>query len=159
MFTAKTLKSIEYDKIMSLVSSYAVLEKTKEDVLSFQPVPNLSGAEFLLKKTSEAYKLLYTYSIGGVYYFDDCLDELKRVDMGGTLINSEILKVTANLKSARLLKTSIASINDDSIVFLREISNRLFTNQEFEKEVASIIISDDEISDNASPKLYQIRKS
>lgn len=159
MFTAKTLKTIEYDKILFSVGEYATLKSTKKEIMSFTPVSDLSEAEFLLKKTEEAYKLLYTYSIGGIVYFDDVGDELRRADMGGTLVNGELLKVAYNLKSARVIKTAIMSVNDDTIVILPEIANRLFVNTEFEKEISSKIISEDEISDNASPKLYHIRKT
>ncbi len=159
MFSAKTLKAIEYDKVMAMVAEFAVLQPTKNNLLSFSPVPELSGAEFLLRKTEEAYKLLYTYSVGGIAYFDDVSEELRRADMGGTLINGEILKVVSNLRSARTVKTAIQSVNDESLNILPKIAERLFTNLEFEKEVSVKIISEDEISDNASPKLYQIRRT
>lgn len=159
MFTAKTLKAIEYDKILFSVGEYATLKSTKKEIMSFMPVFDLSEAEFLLKKTEEAYKLLYTHSIGGVVYFDDVSDELRRADMGGTLVNGELLKVADNLRSSRVIKTAIQSVNDDSIVILPEIANSLFVNAEFEKEISSKILSEDEISDNASPKLYHIRKT
>lgn len=159
MISSKTLKAIEYDKIMADVSSFAVLSETKSDILSFAPLTTLFDAELLLRKTDEAYKYLYTYSIGGVYYFDNILDELKRVDAGGTLNNAELLKVAANLKSARILKTAVVSVRDDSLCLLREITDRLYVNADFEKEITDKIISEDEISDNASQKLYSIRKS
>ncbi|MBQ3115614.1 MAG: endonuclease MutS2 [Clostridia bacterium] len=159
MIALKTLKAIEYDKIMSNVASYAVLNKTKEEISSFVPLTALKEVELLLKKTEEAYKYLYTHSIGGIYYFDDVSDELKRVDIGGCLNPAELLRVTNNLKSARIVKTAINSVNDGSLFELKSISDRLFVNPDFENEIASIIISEDEISDNASPKLYSIRKS
>ena len=159
MITAKTLKTIEYDKIASQVASFAVLQSAKDEILSFNPVSDFSEAEFLLKKTQEAYKLLYTYSVSGIYFFPNVSDELERADKGGTLGIAEILRVTQNLKSARILKTSLDSVHDDKIVYLPEIANRLFINPDFEKEIASKIISEEELSDHASPKLYSIRKS
>ncbi|MBE7061831.1 MAG: endonuclease MutS2 [Clostridiales bacterium] len=159
MISNKTLKAIEYDKIMSDVANYAVLNKTKEDIRSFVPLTLPKEVEILLKKTDEAYKYLYTHSIGSVYYFDDVSDELKRVDIGGCLNPNELLRVTSNLKSARIMKTAINSVNDETLTEIKEIANRLYVNPDFENEISSIIISEDEISDNASPKLYSIRKS
>ena len=158
MISEKTLKAIEYDKIMKDVSDFAVLNQTKEQLSSFVPLTSLSEVEILLKKTEEAYKYLYTYSTGGIYYFDDISDELKRVDIGSTLNNAELLKVASNLKSARIVKNAITSVNDDNLSLIREITNRLFINPEFEKEITDKIISVDEVSDNASPKLYAIRR-
>ena len=159
MVSLKTLQAIEYDKIMADLSNYAVLEQTKAELKAFVPLTDFCDAENLLKKTDEAYKYLYTHSIGGIFYFEDILEQLKRVDVGGTLNNAELLRVASNLKSARLAKTSIEKINDNSLVLLKEVASRLYINPEFEKEITDKIISEDEISDRASDKLYSIRKN
>lgn len=159
MISAKTIKSIEYDKILSSISDYAVLYDTKELIKEFNPVSDFSEAEFLLKKTKEAYKYIFTYSIGGIYFCKNIDEELKRVDMGGTLNNAELLNVASNLKSARTVKHAVESVNDDELKLIKNVSSLLFTNQDFEKEISSKIISEDEISDTASPKLFSIRKS
>ena len=96
MISLKTLKAIEYDKIMADVSSFAVLRETKERLRSFVPLTVFSEVENLLKHTEEAYKYLYTYSTGSIYYFDDVGDELMRVDVGGALNNAELLKVSGS---------------------------------------------------------------
>lgn len=159
MISEKVLKAIEYDKIMLDVSACASLNESKRQLASFLPLTALTEVSDLIEKTSEAYKYLYTHSTGGVYYFDDASDELKRVDIGGTLNNAELLKIVSNLKSARIVKSSLESVNDPQLFLLRQITDRLFINPDFEKEISDKIISEDEISDNASPKLYSIRKS
>ncbi len=159
MFDKKTLKSLEFDKITENISNFAVLERTKEFVKDLSPSSSFASVCDLLDKTEEAYKLLYEHNVGKVYYFSNVEGELSRVDKGGVLNNAEILRVAENLKSARILRTSILQVNEPQIVKLKEIASRLFTNQEFEKEISSKIISEDEVSDNASPKLYSIRKS
>ena len=159
MISEKTLKALEYDKIMASVCAFAVLKQTKEQICSFVPLTVLSEVERLLKYTDEAYKYLFTYSTGGIYYFEDVSEPLKRADIGSTLNNAELLRVAANLKSARTIKSTINSVNDSSLVLIKEITDRLYINRDFEKEIADKIISEDEISDNASPKLYSIRKS
>lgn len=159
MVWEKTLKAIEYDKIMLEVSKSAVLKATKDYFGLFMPLTTFSEVDNLLKQTDEAYQYLYRYGTGGIYYFDDVSDELKRVDIGSALNNAELLRVASNLKSARLIKTAIASVNDLNLTLIKDITERLFINPDFEKEIADKIISEDEVSDNASPKLYSIRKS
>ena len=158
MISEKTVKSLEFDKILFYLSKYAVLDRTKSALCAFSPVSDLKDAQLLLDKTEEAYSLIYNYGVSGVFYFADITDELKRVDTGGTLNNAELLRVADNLKSARMLKNGIQSVNDLKIVLLREISEKLYVNYDFEKEITDKIISEDEVSDNASPKLYSIRK-
>ena len=131
MVSQKTLKAIEFDKILSKVSEYAVLYRTKDLINSFSPLTCFSEVDFLLRKTEEAYNLLYKYNFSGVYFFDDVSEELNRVDKMGTLNNAELLRIASNLKSARILRTSILSINDSNISILPEIASRLFTNLDF----------------------------
>ncbi len=159
MISQKTLKALEYDKIMAEVASHAVLLRTKEELMSFLPLTVLSEVLALIKKTDEAYKYLFTYSVGGVYYFDEIYDELRRAEVGGVLNNLELLRVASNLKSARLMKTSIESVSEKSLTEIRQVADRLFINADFEKEISDKIISENQISDHASEKLYSIRKS
>ena len=159
MILEKTLKALEYDKVLKEVSNFAVLTPTKNLIYNFSPLNTFEQSEYLLKQTDEAYKYLYTYSTGSVYYFDDVTDELRRVDVGGVLNNLELMRVASNLKSARLIKGAFESVNDSSLTILKSITDRLYINLDFEKEISDKIISEDQISDNASPKLYSIRKS
>ncbi len=159
MIECKTLKALEYDKILAEVSAFAVLHNTKEAILDLKPLNTLNEVDLLLKQTEEAYKYLYVYSVGGIYFFDDITEQLDRVVVGGVLNNLELLQVVSNLKSARIIKSAFSSVNDASLTLLNQIVDRLYVNQEFENEITSKIISEDQISDNASPKLYSIRKS
>lgn len=158
MILAKTIKTIEYDKILLALLNFAVMEQTKKEILEFNPVSELSDAEFLLEKTSEAYKLLYTYSVGGIFYSDDIRDSLRRAELGATFNNSELLKVADNLKTARILRTSISSVSDSSLTILPSIIAGIYVDGEFEKEIYSKIISENEVSDRASSKLASIRR-
>lgn len=159
MISEKTIKSLEFDKILSILSKYAVLDRTKTRISGFSPVSDFKEVNILLDKTQEAYSLLYNHGVSGVFYFADIEDELKRADTGGTLNNAELLRVADNLKSARTMKGAITSVNDDKILLLRETAEKLYENYDFEKEITSKIISEDEISDNASPRLSSIRKN
>ncbi len=159
MVSEKTLKTIEYDKIMASVADFATLDASKDYFKRFTPSTDVNEVKLLLKKTEEAYKLLYTYSANGVYYFDDVTDELFRADKGGVLSCGEILKVSFLLKSARIVKKSILTVSDEDITYIPEIASRLYEDAAFEKEIVEKIISPDELSDNASPRLYSIRKN
>ena len=159
MISEKTVQSLEFDKILAELSKYAVLDRTKGDLLRFSPVSDPKEVLLLLSKTKEAYKLIYEHGLSGVFYFADIEEELKRVDGGGTLNNGELLRIADNLKSARTFKGALDSVNDDGVTFFPEQTKTLYVNYDYESEIYSKIISEDEISDNASPRLYSIRKS
>ena len=158
MTSKKVLLSLEYDKITAKVAECAVLDSAKAFICDFSPVTNKKEAEFLLDATDEALRLLFDKNVQKIFFFPDVSDQLKRVDMGGSLIISDILKVADNLKSARLVKTAVNAVKDDSFSIIPEIVSRLYVNPDFEKEVSEKIVSEDELSDTASPRLFSIRK-
>lgn len=158
MILSKSLKALEFDKVSELVKGYAVLKKTKEDIVNYMPSSSLVEVKKLLSETKESFDLLFKYSVGGVQFFDDLNDVLQRVDAGGTLNNGELLSVAENLRSARILKTSIQSVDDSSLTIIPEIASRIYVNYDFEKEIGLKIISQEEVSDNASPNLFALRK-
>ena len=159
MISSKTIKSLEFDKILASISSFAVLKRTKDLIINFSPSSSFKEIVFMQNKTDEAYRLLYTHSVPFINYFDDITNELDRADKKGSLNNAELLRVADNLKCARIIKNSIDAISDEQIVLLKEVSSRLFFDLDFEKEITSKILSAEDVSDNASPTLYQIRKS
>ncbi len=159
MISKKTISALEFNKVLFNLSGYAVLDKTKTVLQELNPSGILLDAEKLLNTTEEAYNLLFRHSVGGLFYFSDVEDELKRADLGGTLSIAEILRIGAVLKSSRIARTSILSVNDEKISYLKDLALRLYIDADFEKEVSDKIVSEDEISDNASAKLYSIRKS
>lgn len=154
----KVLLTLEYDKVMNSVSEYAVLTVSKEKLKNSAPEQDFLSAEISLNTTAEADALLYKYAVSGVDFFDEITDELDRAKKGATLSCAELLRVMRLLRSSRLSKRSITVIDDEKIVYLRRIAEQIFTEQYIENDIATKIISDDALSDNASETLYQLRK-
>ena len=71
MISIKTLQSLEYDKILYSVSKFAVLKETKKYLLNFKPETDYDTVKYLLDKTQEAYKLLYTHGVNCIEFFDE----------------------------------------------------------------------------------------
>lgn len=158
MTTRRVLKVLEYDKILAECADFAVLDGTKEAFLNLEPVTDVDEGKFLLKKTSEAYKLLYTYGIGGISYFDPIGDELERSKRGFCLSMGELLFVARLLTSSRIAYSSVTAIDDEEITALRMIAESIFFDKYLEDEIKEKILADDKISDNASEKLAAIRR-
>ncbi|MDY2850839.1 MAG: endonuclease MutS2 [Candidatus Borkfalkiaceae bacterium] len=154
----KVLLTLEYDKVMRSVSEYAVLGVSKEKIKNSVPENDFLSAEISLDTTAEADALLYKYAVSGVDFFDEITDELDRAKKGATLSCSELLRVMRLLRSSRLSKGAITVIDDEKIVYLRRIAEQIFTEHYIENDIASKIVSDDQVSDNASETLYQIRR-
>ena len=59
MINKKTLKQLEYDKILEKLYSFAVLDGTKDLIKNQVPETSFLVSKFLLDKTQEGYNLLY----------------------------------------------------------------------------------------------------
>ena len=158
MIENRVLTTLEYDKILKICSSYAVLDISKQRVLELTPLDDIEEVKFLLKKTSEAHKLLYTHGASGIEFFDPITDELERASRGSVLSMGELLRVARILRSSRVVYNSVTSITDEEITALRSIAESIYFDKYLEEEITSKILAEDKMSDNASEKLYQIRR-
>ena len=61
----KVINSLQFNNILSFISSYCVLPSAKDEVFKIRPLIDLKKAEELLKYTQEAYDLIYFYSFSG----------------------------------------------------------------------------------------------
>ena len=57
MITDKALKSLEFNKVIESVSSFAVLSTAKVFLLNEKPKTDYLSVKFILDKTKEAYEL------------------------------------------------------------------------------------------------------
>lgn len=156
--TLKTLKTLEYDKVLNLVSQYAVLKGTKQRLVLCTPFSDINEVNVALSKTWEAYKLLFDYGVSGVDFFDEPSDEIEKAAKGALLSLSELIRAARLLKSSRIIRNSFTSVVDDSIVYLPEKAASLYCDQYLEKEILAKILSDEKVADNASEKLFQLRR-
>ncbi len=157
MITDKSLKALEFDKVALKLSEYCVLRKTKELAINLKPEENFLDAKHLQDKTSEAFELLYTGGVSGIEFFDDVEDAPERAEKGSTLSMGELLRISRFLKSSRILSSSILSSTIDAPI-LKAQASAIFIDAYLENEIRTKIISEDTMSDNASDKLYSLRK-
>ncbi|PWM70895.1 MAG: endonuclease MutS2 [Bacillota bacterium] len=158
MIAEKVLQALEYDKVLTEVAKYAVLQRGKSAVLQTRPLSEISSVKILNDKTAEAVKLLFVYNVSQIPFAADISEIIERAKVGGTLNFGELLNIAAALRSARIVKTSVLNVKDDSIVLLCELAERLFTDQPLENEINEKIVSEDAMADSASFKLAAIRK-
>ncbi|MCQ4022317.1 endonuclease MutS2 [Ruminococcus sp. zg-924] len=151
------LKTLELDKILNMLASEASFEESKELALSLRPQNNLQQVLANLKETEDAYILSGRFgapSFGSIKNISGCL---ARAAAGGMLSMSELLRVAEVLRIVRGVRqwrekcASVQSVLDNRF-------QALIPNKYLEDEITGAIISDDEMSDKASPALSEIRR-
>ncbi|MCQ4114645.1 endonuclease MutS2 [Ruminococcus sp. zg-921] len=151
------LKTLELDKILNMLASEASFEESKELALSLRPQNNLQQVLANLKETEDAYILSGRFgapSFGSIKNISGCL---ARAAAGGMLSMSELLRVAEVLRIVRGVRqwrekcASVQSVLDNRF-------QALIPNKYLEDEITGAIISEDEMSDKASPALSEIRR-
>ncbi len=153
----KSLERLELDKILSAVGGYAVLDGAKTRIKNCLPTADLTKARNRLDCTEECDKLLFRYGIGKTEYFSDPEDLLARAAKGAALSCAELREAGALLRSVRTVYGNITSAADESIVIMREFADKLYFDRNLEDDITEKIISDEDVSDFASDRLYSIR--
>ena len=153
----KHFLALEFDKVLEILRTYAGSEEGKEQVSLLVPETDIFSAQSLLEKTSDAYTLMARYgapSFGGVRNVNG---SLARAAAGGVLTMSELLAVANVLRSLRGIFEWRTS-SGGTATSLDSLFDLISPNKYLEEKIYSAIISGDEMSDNASPALKEIRR-
>lgn len=158
---SKYLNKLEYNKILEILSNYAHTYIGKKLCLELSPSKNKDKVQKALDETTEAVSLKYRKGTPPISYIDDISVWLKSLESNKSLSAKAILEIGLTLKMARELKEYFFSndtLDINSFKILNNYFYSLYTNETLEKQIFHDIIDEYTISDNASKKLYSIRK-
>ncbi|MBP3938528.1 MAG: endonuclease MutS2 [Clostridia bacterium] len=150
-------KSLELDKVLEMLSSHTSCEDARLAALELKPQPDLDSAQALMNQTRDAHMLLARFggpSFGGLTNVNNALF---RADAGSTLSLRELLDIAAVLRVIRAI-VQWRSTNEGVETILDIYFSTLVPNKFLEETITSAIISEEEIADNASPVLADIRR-
>jgi len=153
---AKTLKVLEYPKILSRLADFCDFSASADLAHALQPSPDLEEALARLAETSEACTLLATsdLTIGGAH---DIREQVDLAEHGGVLDPKELLDVQSTLASMSTLHRFFDKHSEAS-PHLAEIALRLPAPRDLIEAIARSIADNGEVNDNASPKLADLRR-
>jgi len=149
---------LEYDKIKDILKEYVISPMAEEKILEMRPYDDIDLVRKLQRETSEGVALLkagINLPLSGI---KDIRDALSLAKVGGMLSPRQLLEIGSTMRSARLVKTLWREKKLEGITIINEIIGNLHSFQSLEERIEKAIISDDEISDDASPKLSLIRR-
>ncbi|WP_018592051.1 endonuclease MutS2 [Terrisporobacter glycolicus] len=156
----KSLKVLEYNKIIDLLATKASSSLGLKYIEQLIPKPNYKEVKDMLEETSEAQGILIKrghVNLGGI---QNISDSVRRAEIGAVLDPGSLLKISDNLRAARNLKRSLTPGEEEDFNYpiIQSLSNALYVYRDIEEEINNAIISEIEISDNASPTLRSIRR-
>ena len=159
MIQEKALKTIEFDKVLTLMSAYAASAAGKARCLALKPQEDLDQIKKNLKITTEAQK---AYSMSGNSLPIGEIPDLS--EAGGKLKNKltlgvdEIRDVFAILTTGRLTKAFLNRFAPEESL-LAGFVEALFSSPELESAVEEVFDSKFEVKETASPELKSLFQS
>ena len=156
----KTLAKLEYNKILELLVEQASSPGGKQLCHRLKPMTDLTRIETAQEQTAAAFTRIIKkgrISFSGSYSVNE---SMKRLEVGSALSATELLRIGKLLRTAGRVKQYGRRENVDDLadcldVFFESLTPLSLISTEIER----CIISEDEISDDASPKLKSIRRS
>lgn len=154
----KTYRVLEYNKIIEKLKVEAASEMTKKIISELKPLVDVYLIKELLAETSEAVSVIVHKGALPLGSFYDIENSLHLARKGATLTMKQLLEVLYNLHVARNVVTFLKA-DLPKLPIIHEISELLSIQKSLEDNIDRCIISEDEMSDNASSELKQIRRS
>ncbi len=154
----KAIITLDFRKIREMLAECALTAGAKELALAASPDSDPVHIKKSLTETTDAKFLLAQNGNPPFGSAPDITDIVERAEKGAMLSPAELLDVASLLSSTSSL-ISYAGIKNAKLGSLGEIFARLVANPALEREIRRCIISADSISDDASTKLSDIRRS
>ncbi len=152
----KSINKLELGQVLLLLSECTGSNEGKAACLQLQPTSDLEDVCALLKETTAASDLCTRKGnpvFGDVH---NVSDSLERANRGGTLQPLELLHIAGVLRCARNIKAYVS--DDEPATVLDPLFDALTPNKYLEDKIFGAILSEEEISDNASTELSDIRR-
>lgn len=157
----KTLDVLEYYKIVDKLTNKAESELGKAKAREINPLTDLKKIEYLQRETKEALSLIIDKGNPPLYGIFDVSKELRMIEIGGALGPGSLIKISDSLRVSRNLKSYLKELKEDQVSsyeIIPGLIGSLNTFKHIEDKINNAIISENEISDNASSGLRNIRR-
>ena len=156
----KTLTKLEFDKIITLLEEEAGSFRGRQLCRRLKPMTDLGKIDTFQEQTAAAFTRIVRK---GRISFGDAMpveESMKRLEVGGALTISELLRICRLLANAARVKSyGRHDTQEDASDCLDAYFDQLEPLTPLSSEIERCIISEDEISDDASSTLKHIRRS
>lgn len=156
----KALKTLEFDKIIHILTGHASSSGAKELCERLVPSDSMEEIQRTQAETEDALRRIYrkgSLSFGGIR---DVRGSLKRLEIGGVLGMGELLQIMSLLETAGKVKQyGQREPDDESRDCLDESFEMLEPVISLVNEIRRCILSEEEMADDASSTLREIRRS
>ena len=156
----KSLRVLEFNKIVDILKTKVSSSLGLKYIENLTPSSDYEEVKYMLEETSQAQSILLKRGGVPLNGMHDIEDKAKRAEIGASLDPGSLIKIADTLRVARNLKNILSSSDEDDFNYpiIQGLSNSLYIYRDVEDKIYNAIISEIEISDNASTELRNIRR-
>ena len=156
----KTLTKLEYNKIIDLLTEQASSFGGKERCRRLKPMTSLSDIQIAQEQTAAAFTRIVKKGRLSFSGSHPVTDSLKRLEVGAALGSGELLRICKLLEAAGRVKSyGRHETTNETEDCLDSFFHQLEPISVLTMEIRRCILEEDEISNDASSTLKQIRRS
>ena len=160
MIRKKTLKTLEYDAVIRTLAAFASTAPGRALCESLLPFPSFEEAEAALNETDDALLCLLKYGelpLGGINAIGPAV---RQAESGAVLECPDFLRLASFLRAVeRLLDQVAEDKNSGDPLMIHEKLRSLEALPGFRRRLEQSIKDDQDLFDQASGKLQQIRQN
>ena len=145
----KSLKSLEYDKILERVSMLAKLEQSRQLCCNALPLNDEEKIREALEFTREAKAVLDSSADIPVEFVAD-MKKIRHSTLTGYLSEEELVNTAKTIRTSRLVKNFLTSGK------LSELAQTLFASRKLEDEIFAVFDENLHIKPDATPELKRL---
>jgi DNA mismatch repair protein MutS2 len=158
LMNEKTFKVLEYNKILEMLKEEAASAITRKSIGELKPVFDIYLIKELLSETTEAVTVIMRKGALPLGNFYDIRNSIYLADKGSALTMKQLLEILYNLRvagnTASFLKSDLPELP-----IIKGLAELLSVQKKLADHIDQCIVSEDEMADNASPELKNIRRS
>ncbi len=153
----KSLKTLEFDRVLSFLSEFAISNKGKQRCLNSIVYDDVNTIKLQLILTSQAKEILnqaISVPLENIYEIEKSLeDAAKKV----RLSEEEIINIARSLRTSRLMRNFLDDISKDNPE-LSSYKDNLFAKKELEDEIFNIFTPSLTVKEDATPELKRLNQ-
>ncbi|MGI6206359.1 MAG: endonuclease MutS2 [Anaerovoracaceae bacterium] len=149
---------LEFDSVKKILAEYAQSPMAVRDIGALEPLDKAHEIRERLKETDEAVSVILrkgSIPLGGLC---DIKKKARYAEKGRVLGMDDLLDVASSLRAAAEVKKFLSDGELSDIPLIKEYGDLLNDETSLADHISRCIISRDEMADNASPALRDIRR-
>ncbi|MBQ9827326.1 MAG: endonuclease MutS2, partial [Lachnospiraceae bacterium] len=159
MMNERTIKILEFNKILEKVTAHAASQPAKEKVRALLPMTDIYDIEKAQQETADALKRIYKGGKASFFGLRDLRPVIMRLELKAALSQKELLDLASGIDiAARVKAYGGEPSEEEGPDSLQELFDGIEVLSHLSAEIKRCIISEDEMADDASSALKEIRR-